>query len=278
MSADEFEVARRMLALLSNADALLVTAGAGMGVDSGLPDFRGDDGFWEAYPILGEAGIRFQDIANAQSFRDEPDLAWGFYGHRLTLYRKTIPHPGFQILKEIGEAMPCGYFVYTSNVDGQFQRAGFDADRVCEVHGSIHSLQCLDGCEGRVWSAADFIPQVDERRCCLIGAPPTCPVCGGIARPNILMFWDNTWNPRRKYEAYSDFQAWSRPVRNLVTIEIGAGTAIPTVRRFSESQRGTLIRINTRDAALPDGKVGIGIQSGALPVLARVAELYRQQR
>ena len=49
--------------LIANADGLIVAAGAGMGVDSGLPDFRGNTGFWRAYPALAEARIAFEDIA-----------------------------------------------------------------------------------------------------------------------------------------------------------------------------------------------------------------------
>ena len=73
-------------ALLRAADGMLIGAGAGMGVDSGLPDFRGDHGFWRAYPPLAAAGIRFVEIANPRSFDTDPALPRGFYGHRLALY------------------------------------------------------------------------------------------------------------------------------------------------------------------------------------------------
>jgi NAD-dependent SIR2 family protein deacetylase len=75
--------------LLRQADALLIGAGAGIGVDSGLPDFRGDHGFWRVYPPLAARGIRFVEIADPHSFDANPALAWGFYGHRLALYRNT---------------------------------------------------------------------------------------------------------------------------------------------------------------------------------------------
>jgi NAD-dependent SIR2 family protein deacetylase len=79
----------------------LITGGAGMGVDSGLPDFRGDDGFWKAYPALQQAGVSFRDIAAPDNFRDQPREAWGFYGHRLNLYRKTLPFtPPFPLEKQ----------------------------------------------------------------------------------------------------------------------------------------------------------------------------------
>src|SRR5262245_199088 len=74
---------------IADADALLVTAGAGMGVDSGLPDFRSAGGFWRTYPRLGQLGISFEQMAQPSWFRDDPAMAWAFYGHRQALYRRT---------------------------------------------------------------------------------------------------------------------------------------------------------------------------------------------
>ena len=59
----------------ADAGALVIAAGAGIGVDSGLPDFRGDQGFWRAYPSLGARGLRFMSIASARSFETTPRLA-----------------------------------------------------------------------------------------------------------------------------------------------------------------------------------------------------------
>jgi NAD-dependent SIR2 family protein deacetylase len=72
-----------------------------MGIDSGLPDFRGPGGFWKVYPALGWPSLRFEEIASPAAFKSRPTLAWGFYGHRLNLYRTTHPHGGFRMLKEI---------------------------------------------------------------------------------------------------------------------------------------------------------------------------------
>ena len=90
--------------LIAGADALVIGAGAGIGVDSGLPDFRGNQGFWQAYPALAKANLNFSEIASPQAFENDPALAWGFYGHRLAFYRHTIPHPGFDILHQWGRA------------------------------------------------------------------------------------------------------------------------------------------------------------------------------
>ena len=95
MQSDAVESCLLAAELISQADGLLIAAGAGMGVDSGLPDFRGDQGFWKAYPALGALGMHFADIASPRAFRADPALAWGFYGHRLQLYRTIQPHKRF---------------------------------------------------------------------------------------------------------------------------------------------------------------------------------------
>ena len=141
---------------IKNAKALLICAGAGMGVDSGLPDFRGNEGFWKAYPPYAKLGLSFVEMANPKWFNRDPGFAWGFYGHRLTLYRQTIPHKGFDILLKWGQNKKEGYFVFTSNVDGQFQKAGFADEKIIECHGSIHHFQCLHGCSQPIFRDKTF--------------------------------------------------------------------------------------------------------------------------
>src|SRR3954453_17290337 len=85
---------------IRSADALLIGAGAGMGVDSGLPDFRGAEGFWKAYPPF--RGKQFHELSTPHWFVTDPALAWGFFGHRLNVYRSALPHAGFDILRRWG--------------------------------------------------------------------------------------------------------------------------------------------------------------------------------
>jgi NAD-dependent SIR2 family protein deacetylase len=122
-----------------------------MGVDSGLPDFRGNEGFWKAYPPIKKLRLSFSQMANPSWFDVNPSLAWAFYGHRLNLYRNTIPHDGFKILLNMVKTKMENYFIFTSNVDGQFTKAGFDTDKMLEVTGSIHHLQCSKNCTSNIW-------------------------------------------------------------------------------------------------------------------------------
>lgn len=255
--------------LISDADALVITSGAGIGIDSGLPDFRGENGFWKAYPALGRLGINFVEIANPKAFQAQPKLAWGFYGHRLNLYRETMPHSGFQILLELAKQMPFGARVFTSNVDGQFQKAGFAQHHVTECHGSIHTLQCFEQCGQEPWSSIDFLPRIDEESSLLISDLPICPACGGLARPNILMFGDWNFEGRKYEQSESSLKTWLARTTRPVVIELGAGTAIPSARHFGEELECPLIRINPTESHVGLHR-DIAIALGAKDALQRI--------
>ena len=254
-------------ATVAEADALLITAGAGMGVDSGLPDFRGDKGFWKAYPPFERLGVSFVDMANPNWFVRDPELAWGFYGHRLELYRETTPHRGFEILKRWTEGLDYGAFVFTSNVDGHFQQAGFDHDRVIECHGSIGHLQCTEPCSNAIWRANDLEVEVDMDSFRALSELPVCRRCGALARPNVLMFGDWHWIPGRTSAQERRFSDWLAKAAGpkLVIIELGAGSAVPTVRMTSDQiaarSGATLIRINPREPQVRHGHIGFALNA-----------------
>jgi NAD-dependent SIR2 family protein deacetylase len=262
--------------VIRSAKAMVVTSGAGMGVDSGLPDFRGDQGFWNSYPMYKKLGINFIDAANPANFEDDPSFGWGFYGHRTNLYRETEPHQGFQILQDWAVGFRQDTFVATSNVDGQFQKAGYREDQILEVHGSIHHLQCLSPCCNAIWENDETIPvKFDTMRAQRV---PQCRHCSRPARPNILMFGDYSWLSDRtrgqemRFDSFLD-QHLHEP---LVVIEMGAGTAIPTIRYMSERigqrHQATVIRVNTREAHISGGH--ISLPCGALEGLTEIDQAF----
>lgn len=265
---------------IQKANAILITAGAGMSVDSGLPDFKGNDGFWRAYSLLEERGMCFEDIPTPKLFETNPSLAWAFYGQRLKLYRNTFSHNGFKLLLELVQKKKNNYFIYTSNVDGHFQKAGFDARRIVEVHGNIHYMRCTKHCSKEIWSG-DNIDIAVNMQTFEVNTIPLCPYCGATARPNILMFGDwGLWTELYFKTQATHYMRWLNQNRNvpIAIIEIGAGIAIPTIRYESERvakqfTRATLIRINPDDAQI-DKKIqtGISISSGGLQSLLNNAQ------
>ena len=262
-------------ALIRDASSLVIATGAGMGIDSGLPDFRGNNGCWRAYPALAQSRLKFEDIASPEAFRLWPWTAWGFYGHRLQLYRATQPHAGFGLIARWLATMPQGGFVFTSNVDGQFQKAGFAPERIHECHGSIHHLQCSANCQDRIWSADVLTPNIDAAACQWQGELPHCPDCGALARPNILMFGDWNWNERRSQAQHERLDAWLEQLpQPPLVLEIGAGRAIATVRHFSERlqrQGSPLLRINPQEVNVHNPKA-VEIALGALEALQSIAQ------
>jgi NAD-dependent SIR2 family protein deacetylase len=269
---------RKAAEAVKNAKALVITAGAGMGVDSGLPDFRGDRGFWNAYPMYERLGLSFVEAANPDHFERDPAFGWGFYGHRTNLYRETIPHAGFALLLEWIGRFGLDWFVVTSNVDGQFQKAGFAEENILEVHGSIHHLQCTKPCSPAIWENHETIPvDFTTMRAQHI---PLCIRCNAVARPNILMFGDWSFISDRTARQERNFDEFLIDHRDIpmVVIEMGAGVAIPTIRytseRLGERYDATVIRINPREGQIASPHISLpcGALEGVRGIAAALGE------
>ncbi len=263
---------------ISSADCLLIIAGAGMGVDSGLPDFRGNQGFWKAHPAFKKEKLSFQDLANPCWFFDNPQRAWGFYGYRHQLYRCTQPHEGFQILKKWCFSKQHDSFVYTTNVDGHFQKAGFPPALIYECHGSINYFQCCSSfCTDEIWHTHHLQLSIDEDLQLATGTLPSCTKCGDIARPNILMFNDGAWQSNRSDQQSQRFIQWKNSMKDktIVTIEMGAGVSGCSARSESERSAGLLIRINPTDAR--GNKKTVSIQAGALEALLDIDKILENK-
>ncbi|MDU6055558.1 MAG: NAD-dependent deacetylase, partial [Acinetobacter junii] len=106
-------------------------------------------------------------------------------------------------------------------------------------------------CTAEIWSGDDISPEIDHLNCQWLDDLPHCKHCGGLARPNILMFDDYEWIAQRQTQQRNRLESFINQYKQPLVIEIGAGTAIPTVRYFSERFAPSLIRINPRDYALP---------------------------
>lgn len=244
---------------IQESEALLITAGAGMGVDSGLTFFNGStDGFYLHYPHFKKIGMSFKEAASSQFFFKDPFKFWYFYGHRFNEYKQAEPHKGYQDVLKLGKLKNNNYFVFTSNVDNHFLRAGFDQNRIVECLGSIFHFQCFN-----CWEIFDA--QITEVKlnphsfeACEI---PKCPKCQYNVRPNILTFGDFDWLTERTQDQVARFKQWLKDTEGvpLTILEIGAGESVATIRRLSEEVLSRdhmkkaptcLIRINPEVSAL----------------------------
>jgi NAD-dependent deacetylase len=147
--------------LLRDRQPCVVLTGAGISTESGIPDFRSPTGIWAQYDPM--------EYATIDAFRRDPVKVWEFYALRLDALARAEPNAGHLALAEL-ERRGLVQAVVTQNIDGLHQRAG--SQEVIEVHGSIRTAECL---------ACGAEAPLDR-------AMPSCPRCGEIMKPGVVMF------------------------------------------------------------------------------------------
>jgi len=148
-------------ALLRDAKHVLVFTGAGVSAESGVPTFRSD-----ANALWREVDIR--NFAYPDGYRRNQPDAWRWYGQRAAKVREVMPNAAHEAIAEIERRVP-EFLLVTQNIDNLHQRAG--SKKVLELHGNLREARCFD-CDARSPWVAD----------------PVCPACGGLLRPDVVMF------------------------------------------------------------------------------------------
>jgi NAD-dependent SIR2 family protein deacetylase len=252
-------VVKSITSYLQQTDGIVILAGAGMGVDAGIPDFRGKNGIWTAEK---DAFIKY---ATASSFHTNPLDAWNFYINRFLMYRELEPHKGYYDLLGLEKDI----FVVTSNVDGHFIKSGYDRDKLYEIHGNLEYIQCSMRCCRETQPMPEFnslLTHIDEI--------PVCPKCWEVSRPQVMMFndpWFVTDNVNDQSMKYID---WQKDKKRILGIEIGAGLTVPSIRMFGEERTDRLIRINPNDYQV-SRQNDISIPLGALEGIELVIKLFK---
>lgn len=165
---------RRAVELVDSAQRICVLTGAGISTDSGIPDFRGPDGIWTRDP----GAARSVDLA---AYRGDRQL-------RIQSWQRRVAHPALRAQPNDAHRALVGMhrqgrlpLLLTQNIDGLHQRAGFPVDAVIELHGTMHSTDCL-GC-GQRRPMGEAIARV------LAGDPdPACADCGGVLKSATVFF------------------------------------------------------------------------------------------
>ena len=147
---------------------LVAFSGAGLSVDSGIPDFRSPGGLWERFDP--------NDYAHIDSFRRNPERVWRMLAEMNATIFAARPNPGHLALAEL-ERLGLLHAVITQNIDGLHQEAG--SRQVLEFHGTANSESC-PRCR---FVCADFKARQADFAC-----PPRCPDCQAILRPDIVFF------------------------------------------------------------------------------------------
>lgn len=280
---------------LREADVVLVCAGAGMSVNPGAGEavYVSEKDFAYHYPYMLKHG--YSTAYETMGLERDPKVPdaqkWGFYSdHYYDLRWRYGACAGYKVLRSlIGDR---DYFVLTSNVDGAFERTGWDRDRIYTPQGDAAYYQCMGPCaHDSVWEARPLLDRLAAERdpatgCVPESSVPRCPRCGGLVWMNLR---GGAWFLHHKYdETNRNFTSWVDGVlssgRRLAVVEIGAGFNTPVVTRFPveaivreashQGAHASLIRINPEHCQVPgDLPRAIGLQAGweALLAIAKVA-------
>ena len=157
--------------LIKESKNIVFLSGAGISTNSGLPDFRSDNGFWKT-----NKPIMFRDFLNSHEARQ---LSW----ERNIALNKTIerinPNTGHLFVKEVLDKKN-GYII-TQNIDGLHHRSGVDSERIIEVHGNATKAKCLD-CDKEL-SLKPFHKAISNNK-----EIPNCPSCFGLVKVATISF------------------------------------------------------------------------------------------
>jgi NAD-dependent SIR2 family protein deacetylase len=244
-----------LAAELTRPRPLLLLLGAGMSVDSGIPDYRGKAGFYTAGGPFG--GIPdFMSLLSGRELEYRAVESWRIWREQLCIFTAAEPHAGYAYLAAIAKKRGDACFTVTSNGDALTVRAGFSANAVHMCHGNKFMLQCSRPCVRKTWTWKEATgthpsdPAVEV---------PRCPICEAPARPNVYFFGDSeesyVWEAQQA--SAERFSAWiKRHGERMLMLEIGCGIGAPGLRLRAEKYLhdfpgSRLIRINAHETEYP---------------------------
>ena len=178
----EEKLARVLRDVREKQGRVVVLTGAGISAESGIPTFRGHDGFW----VVGSRHYMPQEMATHEMFLRRPDEVWRWYLHRFGVCVGARPNAGHEALVALERAIGDRFTLVTQNIDGLHRRAG--SRRVHCIHGDAAWVRCAAECGlGRV-DLPPLMPRGSEPLTPAEREALRCPRCGEWLRPHVLWF------------------------------------------------------------------------------------------
>merc|ERR1719420_1730347 len=136
-----------MAQVLRRSKNVVLLTGAGISAESGIPTFRGADGFW----TIGSENYRPQEMATFEMFDKHPEELWKWYHMRWSICRNASPNPGHFAVAELEQFVRSAggnFHLITQNIDGLHLDAGSSEATTYQVHGSMRKMRCDESQEG----------------------------------------------------------------------------------------------------------------------------------
>lgn len=215
---------------------IVCLTGAGVSAESGIPTFRGPEGYW----TVGSRVYQPQELATREAFGAMPDEVWRWYLYRRGVCLAAEPNPAHRAIAALARALGERFLLVTQNVDGLHLRAGNPPERTMQVHGNINYMRCSRDHDGEVQPIPDGVPAVErdspfpeEARALL-----RCGTCGCAARPHVL--WFDEYYDEQLYRFHSALEAATRCAVLLTAGSAGA-TNLPNQMVVAAQRAGALL-------------------------------------
>jgi len=258
---------------------VLVLTGAGVSAESGIPTFRGKDGYWR--------NLDPTKLATADAFARDPQLVWDWYGERRRRIRNARPNAAHQAIARLAHHMD-EFLLVTQNVDDLHARGGMPAQKMVQIHGDIFVTRC-SRCE---FQRHDYEHEHEHERKDAAGLgvrrhvaalkartcprTPKCPECNALMRPGVVWFDEQLpWNEVERVEDFLNGGACD--------VVIVAGTTATfgyiidwALRGSPERSRSELIEVNPEETPLSRFATQLVREAAAIALPRIVDELINR--
>jgi len=234
------ELKQRMAQCLASGTGITFLTGAGISAESGIPTFRGPEGYW----TVGSRVYQPQEMATWRMFQQNPDAVWQWYLYRAGVCRRAAPNPGHLALAALEPLLGERFRLITQNVDGLHLRAGNTPARTYQIHGNVFFMRCAAECTAALIPLpaslagrdATLPLDADVRR------QLTCGLCGGPTRPHVLWFDESYDEPHFRF--HSSLQT-AAATGMLWIVGTSGSTNLPLQVAAEVARRGgTLVDVN----------------------------------
>ncbi|PID71603.1 MAG: RNA polymerase subunit sigma [Desulfobulbus propionicus] len=258
---------------ISKKGKITVMTGAGISAESGIPTFRGPEGYW----TFGSKEYHPQEMATFRMLSQYPEEVWRWYLYRLGVCRAAKPNPGHYALVDMEAEFGDRFTLITQNIDGLHLQAGSSPEKTMQIHGNVSYMRCIKECTPAVYPIPDEVPgkskedkftETDRQHL-------VCPACGAMTRPHILLF-DENYNEHH-YHFHSAIQA-AQQTDLLIIVGTSGATNLPNQVAHAVYQLGgTIIDINIEenpfsDMAMRSGR-GFFVQQSSGQALPELFEI-----
>lgn len=248
---------------------IVFLTGAGISAESGIPTFRGPEGYWR----VGSKNYHPQELATRAAFSRMPDDVWAWYLWRRSVCRAAKPNAAHEAVARLEARLGDPFVLVTQNVDGLHLRAGNTPARTWQIHGNIDFMRCAEECTTELfpvpiegWEKERAVG--DEERKLLV-----CPLCGERARPHVLWFDESYDEPLFRFE--SSIRA-AAACRVLVVVGTSGATNLPSQMCALAARRGARMIVigpeETPFSALAEESGGLFLKGGAVEHVPRICE------